>query len=335
MLAFRLTGDRRIAVISGLLNSLSLTGASLANVLISDSLFFVLFVFGLLLFLRGLDGRQRWLWFSGLTLGICALTRSVALSSFLILAALAVTYRVEEDEGWRSLVRRRIKPFALTTACLLVTAAAWTIHNHRVHGVFYLSQATAAGMVRMSAVIRADLRGVSLEKAFQEFGDSVTARAAITGNEHKAYVGVARETFFNLVREHPLTSLKAYLRMLDEGVHSDRSGLSALLPHWRDQIASTARWFERLGLSFRVTILSALGFILLYRQKRRRLALSLAFIYVYFALLTGFTSLQGNRVFYPGQIAWSMLVAVALLWIYESIRKRGRGDSRSTPQPTT
>jgi 4-amino-4-deoxy-L-arabinose transferase-like glycosyltransferase len=333
MLAFRLTKNRRIAVITGFLNALSLTGAGLANVLISDSLFFVLFVIGLLLFVRGLDdGRQRWWWLSGLVLGFSVLTRSVAMFSPAIIAVLAITYVVPEQERWRSLIRRRVIPFAITVFCFLVVACAWVIRNHQVHGVTYLSWAGPNAMARLAATVGADVNRISFEEASQQFGEAVAERTGVTGNAHQAYAEVAREMFFEAILHHPLSTLKTYLRQLDEGVHSDWSPLGSILPDWAQPIRTGTRWVERLGLSFRVTILSALGFLLLYRQKRRRLALSLAFIYVYFALLAGFTSLQGNRVFYPGQIAWSMLVAVALLWLYESIRKRGRGDSSSAPQ---
>jgi 4-amino-4-deoxy-L-arabinose transferase-like glycosyltransferase len=323
MLALQLTGDRRIALTSGLLNSLSLTGIGLANVLLSDSLFFLAFVVGLLLYLRGLkDDRWYWPWLSGLALGVCVLSRSVAVFSFVILFVLAVTYASLPGSSWRTLLRQRVKPFAVTTACLLVIAGVWVLRNHQLYGVTYLSQATPTAMARMAAVFRADVDGTPAQDTFQEFSDSLRVRTETTGNPHTAYVEVAREMFFGLIAKYPLVCLKAYLHMVDISAHSDWTVFITILPEWDRDIRFWTRRGERWGLNYRVAILSAIGWMILWQRKRRGLAVSLAVICLYFALLTGFNPWQGNRVFYPAQIAWSVLVAVALLWSYDSVRRR-------------
>jgi hypothetical protein len=68
-------------------------------------------------------------------------------------------------------------------------------------------------------------------------------------------------------------------------------------------------WLEKYGFDFRVTVLVLISLIVMVVRRQNKLAAVLIAIWLYFGMLSGLTLWQGSRVFYPGQIAWSIMLA--------------------------
>ena len=74
--------------------------------------------------------------------------------------------------------------------------------------------------------------------------------------------------------------------------------------------------------------LTLAGLLILFYRGKVAVAVLLAAVYAYFALLSGFTFWQGSRIFYPAQAAGVFLVSAAVyypsLYLYGRLRRMDR-----------
>ena len=77
-LGHELTGMKSVGYIAGYMSALSFTAISLSTIILSDTFFLFLFLWGNLAFLLGLKNRKRsYFIFAGITIGLSILTRSI------------------------------------------------------------------------------------------------------------------------------------------------------------------------------------------------------------------------------------------------------------------
>jgi len=352
LLAQRLTGDLRLGVIGGLINATSIESITLANILFSETLFFVLMMAGLLALLRGLE-RRRWPYFviSGLLLGLSALTRSAGQFLFVIVlfVSLVILWRSGRP-GSRELLSRMKWPLA-TAGLIVVMAAAWILRNDHYYGLSHLSLAGPGGMAHLVRLTTAKRDSISFGESYDQFvreaekrrigaaADSIDVSAyrpylpqpSVTDPEtiayNQAFVQHARESLWRLIADYPWLTLKVYLENVRHNIHTDWGKQYYYLPEWDGTLRAFTSWTDKKGLNYRLSLLALIGVVILVRRRNYRLLIILLALYGYFALLSGFSVFQGSRVFYPAQAAWAVLVAYPLLfvldWLVKMLRKAG------------
>jgi len=138
---------------------------------------------------------------------------------------------------------------------------------------------------------------------------------------YRPYAKHAKATFLDLLVHHPITLGHALLVNINDNVHCESYIQSYQLPRWRDGFDSIIRLLNKKGLTYRVSLLSLIGLILLWRRKKQRMAILLGLIWIYFAVFSGLTLWQGSRIFHPGIIASSILTAVVLVEIGQAISR--------------
>jgi hypothetical protein len=74
-------------------------------------------------------------------------------------------------------------------------------------------------------------------------------------------------------------------------------------------------WLYDRSLNYLTFWLSMAGFAVLLLMRRWRAFVYLGTLYLYFTLMIGFTRWQGSRLFYPGQIAWAIVIG----WLIVSV----------------
>lgn len=323
MFAFELTPEREISFVAGLLNSLSLTSITLANILLSETAFFALMALGFFLFIRGLK-KEKVVYFllTALVLSMAALIRSVGQFLFLILLVIAVVYAWPAG-GLRTFARKLTWP--LVTAGLIVTVvAAWTVRNERLYGFSQVAFAAPTGIAKLVSLTRADIDGSSYEEASLTFAKEVERLQADSMSYYRAFAIHTRNCMHRLVREHPESVAKIFFGNVINEINNEWGLQYKLLPRWSDPLRGMTSWIYKKGLNYRVSLLAAIGVIILLRQKKYRLLIVLLSIYSYFALLAGFTHWQSSRIFYPGQLAWAILIAYPLFSLYKRFVRKVR-----------
>jgi 4-amino-4-deoxy-L-arabinose transferase-like glycosyltransferase len=146
-ITLRLFGDRRVALVAGLLAALSYTLATAATELLSETLFLCGLACFLWLLLRagGARGRSALMWTAcaGLTLGALALVRSVALP-LLPLSALWLLVNARRHALKANGQRPPLLPALILTAAFCAMVLPWTARNYLSYGAVILIDTTGA-----------------------------------------------------------------------------------------------------------------------------------------------------------------------------------------------
>jgi 4-amino-4-deoxy-L-arabinose transferase-like glycosyltransferase len=314
LLVLRITRNDRIALVSGYLHALSAVATSLSTVLLSDAIFMALCLTGLLVFSKASEeDRVKSAATAGLILGLAVLTRSVGLVLVVVLPLLGILHPHDSDERWTITLRKRSRTIVVAIAAMLLLPSAWIIHNRITYGVSYLGQAGAINMIRSAAAIRQYQDGTPFAETMAKASDSIAVVTKRLDNEHQAFVSVATNEFSRAFSHGPWMSLAVYLATVDDNVNTDVGLVLQLLPDWRESLIGWTQISERFFLRHRMLLLCLVGLWLLYRRREHRVAWLLATTFALFALSAGLSPWQGNRLFYPGQLASAPLMAMSLL----------------------
>lgn len=319
-LAFKLTADRRVAILAGMLNALSVLSWALATVLLSETLFFALAVGSFLVWLSALERNNIWLGIlAGILFSAAALTRSVSQFLVLIAIVMAILKGPVPQTGRVTLIVRRLKLILPAVLMVAITTGAWTLRNDALYHVPYLSGAAPKGLARFSIMVESHLADASYDDGLRALEAEVAMVEEATGSGEQVYLRYAA-SLPGLIWHHPVSTMTVYLREVIVYTNTDWGVVHINMPRWDKPFYRITRLLKKTGLIFRITILSIIGLAMLYRSRRTSLAVILLAIYAYFAFFCGFNPYQGSRIFYPGQIAWTILVSFPLLYLWDKGR---------------
>ncbi len=318
--AWELTGDSTVSGIAGLLNACSITSISLANILLSETLFFVLLTGGALVFVKAVKYSRRWLLFwAALIFSYALLVRSMGQFLFVPLIFVALAY-------WRHLFPADKKAFVgrmagvvgLTVVLLLVNFG-WSAWNAHRYGFSFFALSAPGGMAHIVRLAEAKIEGISYEEAARRFEEEIQSNPVDSADYYRLFIAQTKEKLSGLVRSHPLPLLSVYFNNMFNEINNEWGLQGILLPQWKASIRRLISWSYKKGLNYRVFLLTLLGFFLLLRRKEYRLLVVLLSFYLYFALIAGFSHWQSNRIFYPAQMSWAVAVAYSLQWGYRRL----------------
>jgi hypothetical protein len=228
------------------------------------------------------------------------------------------------------------------------------MRNDHYYGVRHLSLAGPGGMAHLVRLTVAKRDSVGFDQSYDQFireverrrlgvaadtidvtkykpylpQPSVTDPATIAYNQ--AFVQHVRESMWRLLVDYPWFTLGVYLENVRHNILTDWGKQYYYLPEWGGALRATTSWTDKKGLNYRVALLGLIGAVMLLHRRRYRLLIILLSLYVYFALLSGFSVFQGSRVFYPAHAAWAVPVAYPLLWVWDWVGKRIRSGSNSS-----
>ncbi len=319
-LARALTGSRPTALVAGLLAALSYTAISLSALVLSDTLFFFVFLSGFMMYLHGLRQR-RWRWFlgAGLLLGGTVLIRAIAQLWPIMMLLFAVPYIVRGRRVWPS--RRTGLDGSLlwkVLACVLIVIAvegAWVIRNQHVQGIPALTSGGSGGMANVAAFAVERMEGKPYRDVRYQWQVAYQQEHGLDTLSLKDQNAIDLQHVRTILRRHPREFVTAYLSIVWENLTVVNQLPRVMLPEFDRQVVRYEYLWKDNGLNYVCFGLSMLGFLVLVTRRRWRVALILGGTYAYFAAMIGFTRWQGSRLFFPGQIAWAVLVAVAIVTV--------------------
>jgi 4-amino-4-deoxy-L-arabinose transferase-like glycosyltransferase len=312
-----LTDSKAAGLIAGYLSAFSFTSVSLANYILSDCLFFFLFLLGNVLFLLGLRHNRIW-WHvgAGVSVGAAILVRSIG--QFWPVVMLALVFVLPPHTRGRSWLAGRLavlKKAYIAPLIALVIMGGWMTRNYVRYGVPFLAFTGAGGPARLAlaAISQAEnreqgeIRDAWLDDYKQAHGlDSLT-----WGDEYRAYTEAVRGT----VQRYLWAMLDEYRKLIWENIGAMNELYHSQIPLHKDEIAEVMNRMKGYGLHYAAFCLGLVSGMIMLWRRRWRLLIFLGMVYVYFALMVGFTRWQGSRLFYPGQIAWSVAIGFLVIAI--------------------
>lgn len=320
-LAHELTGMKSVGYIAAYLSALSFTSVSLAAMVLSDTLFFFLFLAGNLAFVVGLrHGRLRLFILSGLLLGTATLVRSIGQFWPIVLIVIFLVWPREKSAHDGNGDRWRFRWRASTTVLIaLIIMSGWIIRNYALYGLPTIAFTTAGGPANVAKLTIAriesrdpvDVVSQWLDEYKRENGIDVLTQV----DAYKMNSEISRRTF----ARYPSASLETYGGLVWENLHAVNELYRAQLPQYSPKIIQCMSMYQKQSLNYLWFWLSVAGFavLLLFRQWAGAVFAGTA--YLYFSLMIGFTQWQGSRLFYPAEIAWPVLISFLVVAIVRSI----------------
>lgn len=338
LFAWKLTHSKIVSLLAGLMHAASVSAIALSNLVMSDTLFFFILILALVLFLSGLEsGRWRFYIPAAILFGIAPLVRSIGLLFFgpLLIATLALLWPAV-GEKWRERWKQLIAPMAAIVVALLIVGL-WAAREKQPVDppVAYSSY---GGMYTVVVLARAAIENKDYSEIKSDLGHEISELQPLYDNKiYLAFMMHSKAEMIRVCKSYPFTTIAALLRNALVRSTSCRSELWRCLPGNARFINLLEHGQEKLGLNYRVALLSILGLILMIRKKLYRVSIILVVIYIYFAILSGFTLNTGSRIFLPGQIAWTILSSYALVITYNFARSlfgRVSGQAKSGGRQT-
>lgn len=318
--------DYTVSIVAGMIAALSLTSVSLSCVILSDTLYLLLFLLSLVLYFDALR-RGSWIRFitSGLLLGIAVLTRTIGQFwpiPLLIITALLLRSNSVDGRLSASEKRKRMVQAIICVSISLAIMFSWAARNYRVHGIPTLAMTSAGGPANVAALTLEAQTGVP----YREIGDTwykekvaEEGRSALSLAEH---YHLMRSKTLEVMRKSPIQMFSVYTKVVWENLKArEELHLGILPPHVHP-------WANYLNTANRPFIFAVFGFLALLVLRRFRPAAILGLIYLYYASMIGFTKWQGSRLFYPGLAAEAVLGAVALVFGVRAIASLVRSADR-------
>ncbi len=320
-IGMKLFRNRVICVTAGLVAAVSMTSISLANAILSDTLYFFLLALAVWLFLLGIDST-KWRCFigTGVMLGLATLVRSVGLL-FPVVLIIAYFILVSDTAKRKAMSRMLIVMLSVS----FVIPGAWAFRNYVKHDIFTVADSgTLAAKSYLAARI---LYEHDKSKALVTYRNEMYKPLEVDGipvdpkELHDDAVTVSRKVF----AEYPELFVKVYLKNIYENITMQNTLFPIQMAKYREAYSTWTEYGTWDGKQPLILILTLIGFGLLFWKGQTRGAVFLLLIYLYFAALSGVTFWQGSRVFHPAMLSWALccggMVGIAS-WIIRN--KRGK-----------
>ncbi len=327
LLANHLFHNRLVSIIASLLMVVSYTAISLSIIVLSDTLFFFLFLLSLYTLLTGIQKNRR-LYFicSGLFMGYAILVRSIGQFWFVpiaIIILLSLTYhRTMKVRDIYNYNKEIIQKGAITIAIILIVICTVSIRNYTVHNVFAITSTASGGLANVAAFTYELLDGTPRRAVrtqwYNDFmeennRESITEKEMHIINQKKAIT-----TFLH----HPITMIQSHLLTAWTNANEINSLNRILFPKTKKFAIKIEHFIRNYKLNYSGFILTILGLILLAINRHHKTMAIIALIYAYYFVMIGSYYWQGSRLFFPAEIASSLSIAYLLVYCFQKIKRR-------------
>ncbi|MEW5995389.1 MAG: glycosyltransferase family 39 protein, partial [Candidatus Zixiibacteriota bacterium] len=317
LLAWLLIQSRAIAILAGVLGAASYTSISLSCLVLSDTWYFFLFLISIILFLRGLEcGQWKYFVMTGIIMAGAILTRAIGQFWPIIMVVLAALYRpasTEQTPSSLTLARWRIAKTMLSIAIVAVITLSWVARNYSLYGLPLLTQASSWGPAKVAAMTLGRLHNSSERESLSKWRQSYEQKhlgeewtPVTTHHMHLALTDSVLSTY-------PVEMVSTYLSVAWRNVTDINYLHRVNLPDFNSTLIPWEHRVKQWGLNYLNFIVSMIGLVILGVRRNWRACLVLGVIFFYYAAMVGASQWQGSRLFFPGQIAAAILIAVVIV----------------------
>ncbi len=323
-LAKELFDSKTVGLVAGYLAATSFTSISLATYILSDCLYFVLFLSGNLLFLLGMTHQRRrhFIW-SGILIGTSILVRSIGQFWPLIMLGLIIIWPMaKRTTGWWRAHGALLKTAGLAPLIALIITGGWMARNYVRYSVPMMAFTTAGGPANIAARALSRIENRDIDSIQTAWGEEYKRRHGIIDLSKLDRYMLSSQAARRTLLQHPWPVLQAYGDLIWRNMTSVNQLYQSQLPRCRIVMLNNIDAIMSVLPKSYVVLLFISGLLMLLWKRQWQAGLLLAAIFVYFALLVGFTLWQGSRLFYPAQIAWSIVIAYFLTTAFQLTRKK-------------
>ncbi|RKX30260.1 MAG: hypothetical protein DRP46_05815 [Candidatus Zixiibacteriota bacterium] len=305
-----------VSLIAGILAAISLTSISLANALLTETLFFFLFTLSLYLFFKGMSTNSwRRVIIAGVLIGLAVLVRSAVLFFPVLLVIFAVLFPVHgQVEGRRQLILKGIVAALIMVSIMSI----WGIRNKVAHDSFTVSGTGMGAAQKYLAAGVLYITSPQSSQGFIAFRDSLYRESLTDFNSgnYAEYHGNIRRMVISTFRQYPSLFIETYISNIWDNITVTSALHHVQIPRYKEKYEAVE---QKINYGFNnplVLILTITGFFILARRNLN-IAVILLMIPLYFALMSGVTFGQGSRIFFPAQAVQPIMVAVSLVFLYD------------------
>lgn len=310
-----LTNSKAVGYLAGLLGATSFTSISLSNYILSDTLFFFLFLLGNLLFLIGLkENEKKYFITSGVVIGAAIMVRSIGQFWPLMMLAFIFILPIENEIKWN--FRNRVKLLKLAhwaPLIALIIVSLWLGRNYFYHDTAMMTTASSGGPANIAAMVQSKVENREIGEVRAKWVSDYQKKTGATELSQVDFYHLHKEASREVFFKYPKPFLSQYADLIWENVNALNELHRSQLPDLWVPIVEAQRFMIETFGRYGSLYYSGFGLLLLVLFRRYRAAIFLGSLFIYFALLIGVTQWQGSRLFYPGQIAWSVLIAFFLV----------------------
>ncbi|MEZ5360055.1 MAG: glycosyltransferase family 39 protein [Candidatus Zixiibacteriota bacterium] len=303
--AREISKSHKIGIIAAALYATSFTAIALANLILSDVLFFCLYLFSVLFLLKSLK-RFRWqlVILSGFVLGAAILVKSIGQFLIVGLLLLPLLYIKEMSPAaeWKGRFHWYGR-YAVAPLIALVIIGGWMTRNYVVHDKAMLAFTGAGGPsnIALRAIAKEENREAG--DVYAEWVETYKARTGLTELSLSDDYDMRTHEVRKAIGKYPGAMMSVYFGLTWENLTATNELYFTQCPTYKYDIDSGVLWYKAHSLNFLSFWLSICGLALMILLRRWRLFFFTAGLFVYFAGLIGFTQFQGSRLFFPGQVA--------------------------------
>jgi len=324
LFVYRLTrlllGSYPAAIGAALMTALSYTSIALSCFILSDTLYFLIFLISLILYVEALQDRS---WKktvgAGIVTGMAILIRPIGEFWPFIMIIIAAAYyrRYLRKLAHRQSFRAYAARVAIAVVIPLVIATAWMARNYRVHGAFTMSIAGGNGPGNLAAMTLERRTGTAAHDIMKGWYDQFLVDSGKTqGSLGDAYAAYATNGW-RIIDSLKWESTKTYLIVMWDNLNAINVLHRYLIPEYNNVTIPLEEAIMNSWIKYIYLAASMLGFTALLCQRQFFAAVVLGNIFLYYALMLGFYRWQYSRHFLPGQIAGSILIAFFLLTVIQ------------------
>ncbi len=317
------TDSYPISMIAGYVAALSFTGIALSTSLISDSLFFFLFLLATLFFLRGLRNfRRRDYILAGIFLAGAILTRGVGqFWPFALIVFSLFAHGINRGIFFGISFKRGVVLSLITPAIAIAIVSVWVIRNGIVYDYPAVSGAGAHGAGKVVIAVASKVEDKPGDEILTRWIDDYKAKH----NRDEVSRGEIFKIYTSQTIHYAITHPGAFMGVY---IHNTGANTLALNDLYRTHIPRYFNPISRYMTAYRSVYLHALHLamvtlaliITLFRRKWF-VAGFIVLVYGYFMLFMGLGSAQGSRLFYPAQLGWAIAFGIVITYVVEKIGK--------------
>ncbi|MEZ5360056.1 MAG: glycosyltransferase family 39 protein [Candidatus Zixiibacteriota bacterium] len=320
--ASELVDNEKTAIVAGYIAVISATSISLANFLLSDTLFFFLFALGNLWFIKGLKTLSRkYFIMSGMVFAYAVCTRSMVQFWPIAMILLLLVWPLLQSTAEKKERFRYLKIGFWAPLIVIIVMAAWMIRNNAVHDLPIMAFAGPHGIGKVIANAQGKTDGREMRDVQLQWYEEYRAETGKTDLSYKEIYEITMAQGWRLFREHPGLLIGTYVRLAYENIVADNELYFSQCPKYKDRIQSLLSVPRKKGYTKILFACALLGLVMLW-SKYRMGAVYLSAIYLYVIVMVGFGQWQGSRLFYPAMPAEAIFIAYFLVAGIELVNRK-------------
>jgi hypothetical protein len=215
---------------------------------------------------------------------------------------------------------KRLRGPAITIFIVVVLTGLWVGHNYVTYRVAHIAVAAPQGVSKAVKRIRTVTQNISFHESDSAFNAEVENHPMFAQGFVAGLAAHAQESFFHLLINEPW----ACIRLLSENGLKNMSQDSTTEgpPAKMAVIGSLSPLLQLKWFNYRSLVLMLIGAAWLWRKRKYRLLAFATAVVLYFAVLGAFAFDNSSRIFYPAQMAGSILIACPIVELYGWFRSK-------------